>query len=197
MKTVAGLILAAGESRRMGYPKALLEFQGETFLDRLIRTFRVHCSPVVAVLGAESERVRTGLGTAGQATIVENPDWRLGQLTSMQCGLRAVPSDARGVLFTLVDHPNVRSETIAELLRQDAVLAIPRYDGRRGHPIYFSRALAAEFLALDSASTAREVRERHAGEIRYVEVDDPGILEDVDDPEAYRRLRERNRVDTE
>jgi CTP:molybdopterin cytidylyltransferase MocA len=188
--SVAGLILAAGESRRMGYPKALLEFRGETFLDRLIRTFRAQCSPVVAVLGAEAARIRTGLKAAAMATIVENPDWKQGQITSMQAGLRAVPADARGVLFTLVDHPNVRPETVAELVRQDARLAIPRYTGRRGHPIYFASELAAEFLALAPASTAREVRERHAGEIRYVEVDDPGILDDVDDPEAYRRLLE-------
>src|SRR5262249_43926287 len=143
MSAVAGLILAAGESRRMGFPKALLELRGETFLDGLIRTFGAHCSPVVAVLGAEAPRIRAGLRAAGSAMIVENPDWRLGQLTSMQCGLRAAPPEARGVLFTLVDHPNVRSATVAELVRQDAPLAIPRYAGRRGHPLYFSRELAA------------------------------------------------------
>jgi|SRR5581483_3854973 len=186
--SVAGLILAAGESRRMGFPKALLEFRGETFLDGLIRTFGAYCSPVVAVLGADAGRIRSGIRAASGATIVENPDWRLGQLTSMQCGLRAVPAEARGVLFTLVDHPNVRIETVAELVRQDSVFAIPRHAGRRGHPLYFSRELATEFLALDRSATARVVLERHAAEIRYVDVDDPGILDDVDDPEAYRRL---------
>ena len=189
MSGVAGLILAAGESRRMGFPKALLQFRGETFLDGLIRTFGARCSPVVAVLGAEAARIRAGLHAAAAATIVENPDWRLGQITSMQCGLRAVPAEARGVLFTLVDHPNVRAATVAELVAQDATLAIPRYAGRRGHPLYFSRELAAEFLALDPAASARAVLERHAAEIRYVEVDDPGILDDVDDPEAYQRLQ--------
>jgi molybdenum cofactor cytidylyltransferase len=187
--SVAGLILAAGESRRMGFPKALLEFRGETFLDRLIGTFAEVCSPVVAVLGAEAERIRAGLRAAAKALIVENPDWRLGQITSMQRGLRAVPAEARGVLFTLVDHPNVGAATVAELVRADALLAIPRYAGRRGHPLFFSRELAAEFLALDPAASARVVLERHAAEIRYVDVDDPGILDDVDDPEAYRRLQ--------
>jgi CTP:molybdopterin cytidylyltransferase MocA len=102
-----GLILAAGESRRMGSPKALLEFQGETFLDRLIGLFSRRCSPVIAVLGAQQEMVRAGLRRADVALLVENPDFRLGQLTSMQCGLRAVPAEADGVLFTLVDHPAV------------------------------------------------------------------------------------------
>jgi molybdenum cofactor cytidylyltransferase len=186
----AGLILAAGESRRMGFPKALLEFRGETFLDRLIRSFAAHCDPVIAVLGAEADRVRAGLRSPERASFVVNPDYRRGQITSMQCGLRAVPADARGVLFTLVDHPNFRDATLARLLAESAPVAIPRYRGRRGHPIYFSRALVPEFLALDSESSAKAVLQRHAVDIRDVDVEDPGILDDVDDPEAYRRLRE-------
>ena len=110
-----GLILAAGESRRMGSPKALLEFQGETFLDRLIGLFTRRCSPVIAVLGARQETVRAGLRRAGEALLVENRNFHLGQLASMQCGLRAVPADAGGVLFTLVDHPAVAPESVAAL----------------------------------------------------------------------------------
>jgi CTP:molybdopterin cytidylyltransferase MocA len=187
----AGLILAGGESRRMGFPKALLEFGGETFLDRLIRTFAAHCAPVVAVLGAEAERVRAGLRLVDRASIVVNSDYLRGQLSSMQCGLRDVPEHAAGVLFTLVDHPDVRDTTIRKLLGSRAPVAMPRFNGRRGHPIWFSRALVPEFLALSPDSTAKIVLERHSHEIDYVEVDDPGILDNVDDPDAYRRfLRE-------
>jgi CTP:molybdopterin cytidylyltransferase MocA len=185
---VAGLILAAGESRRMGSPKALLDFRGETFLDRLIRTFSAHCAPVIAVLGAEADRIRAGLRRPDLASFVLNPDYHLGQITSMQCGLRAVPADAGGVLFTLVDHPNVRETTLALLLTENAEAAIPLYEGRRGHPVFFSRALVPEFLALDSGASAKTVLQRHAAGIRYVDVDDPGILDDVDDRDAYRRL---------
>jgi molybdenum cofactor cytidylyltransferase len=185
---VAGLILAAGESHRMGYPKALLEFRGETFLDGLIHALAVECAPVVAVLGAEAERVRAGLRAADRATIVVNPDYRLGQITSMQCGLRAIPSEVRGLLFTLVDHPNPARATVAALAAHTGAIAIPRYGGRRGHPIYLASGLIPEFLALDAGQSARTVLERHAGEIAYLEVDDPGILDDVDDAEAYRRL---------
>jgi len=189
-----GLILAAGESRRMGSPKALLEFQGETFLDRLIGLFSRRCMPVIAVLGAQHEIVRAGLRRAGDALLVENPEFRLGQLTSMQCGLRAVPADAGGVLFTLVDHPAVTPATIAALLDcgAPAPLRIPRCDGRRGHPIWISRSLMPEFLALPVGSSAREVVTRHSSEIAYIEVDDPGILADVDDPAAYQRLLARS-----
>jgi len=174
----------------MGSPKALLQFQGETFLDRLIGLFSPRCSPVIAVLGAQSETVRAGLRRAGRAVVVENPDFRLGQLTSMQCGLRAVPADAEGVLFTLVDHPAVAPATIDALLASSAPapLRIPRFDGRRGHPIWISRSLIPEFLALPAGSSAREVVTHHADGIAYLDVDDPGILADVDDPAAYASL---------
>jgi CTP:molybdopterin cytidylyltransferase MocA len=138
-----GLILAAGESRRMGSPKALLEYRGETFLDRLIGLFARRCSPVIAVLGAEREMVRAGLRRAGDAELVENPDFHLGQLTSMQCGLRAVPAEADGVLFTLVDHPAVMPATIDALLGalQDsgatAPLRIPRCEVARASDLDF------------------------------------------------------------
>jgi molybdenum cofactor cytidylyltransferase len=189
-----GLILAAGLSRRMGSPKALLEFQRETFLDRLIGLFAQQCSPVIAVLGAQQETVRAGLRRAGEAVLVENPDFRLGQLTSMQCGLRAVPGQADGVLFTLVDHPAVTPATIDALLTVPtdsgpaAPLRIPRFEGRRGHPIWISRSLIPEFLALPASSSAKEAIARHASGINYIDVDDPGILADVDDPPAYARL---------
>lgn len=185
-----GLILAAGESRRMGSPKALLEFHGETFLDRLIGLFSRRCSPVIVVLGAQRETVRAGLRRAGEARLVENPDFRLGQLTSMQCGLRAVPADSRGMLFTLVDHPAVTPATIDALLdcSAPAPLRIPRYGDRRGHPIWISKSLVPEFLALPAGSSAREVVTQHAREIAYIPVDDAGILADVDNPGDYQRL---------
>jgi len=173
----------------MGSPKALLEYQGETFLDRLIGLFGVHCSPVIAVLGAQREFVRGGLRRAGEALLVENPDYRFGQFSSMQCGLRAVPPDADGVLFTLVDHPAVTRSTIGALLGgPEAELRIPRYGGRRGHPIWISRSLVPQFLALPPVASAKEVVAAHAGGTSYIDVDDAGVVADVDDPAAYASL---------
>jgi molybdenum cofactor cytidylyltransferase len=191
-RSVAGLILAAGESRRMGFPKALLPYGEETFLDRLAGLFAARCSPVIVVLGAEAERIRAGGGPTGHsaATFVVNPDWARGQTTSMQCGLRAIPPHADGVLFTLVDHPAVRPDTIDALLAgpRAALLRVPRYHRRRGHPIWFSRELIPEFLALPETGAARDVVRSHAAQTEFLDVDDPGILADIDDPHAYRGL---------
>ena len=172
----------------MGSPKALLDFGGETFLDHLVARFCEICAPVIVVLGHGAEEIRAGLRSADQAVFVVNHVYRLGQFSSMQCGLRAVPPEARGVMFSLVDHPAVQSSTLARLAASRAPLAIPRMNGRRGHPVFFSRALIAEFLALPPEANARMVVDQHAAEIDYVDVDDPGILQDIDDPEAYRRL---------
>jgi CTP:molybdopterin cytidylyltransferase MocA len=189
--SIAGLILAAGESKRMGSPKALLELRGETFLDRLVDLFAGFCAPVVVVLGCDAGRIRSGVKQPERALFAENNDYRLGQLSSMQCGLRMIPETAEGVLFTLVDHPNVQTSTLGALLEPPlAPLAIPRFQGRRGHPIFFRKELIAEFLALPVDSQAKSVVDRHAGEARFVDVDDAGILTDVDDPAAYRRLIE-------
>ena len=194
---LAGVILAAGESSRMGRPKALLPAPGseppENFLDRMIGLLAAHADPIIVVLGAHADAIREGSARASQATFVVNQRYREGQLSSLQCGLRAVPEEALGVLFTPVDFPRVLADTVAGVvaafMRGDGSgLAIPRFQGRRGHPVCAARRLIQEFLALPVEAQAREIVHRHAAEACYVDVDDPGILRDVDDPEAYRSL---------
>ena len=185
--SIAGLILAAGESRRMGFPKALLPYRQETFLDTLTGLFAARCAPVIVVLGAAAQRIRAE--AVRPATFVVNPDYLLGMTTSLQCGLRAVPADAEGVLFTLVDHPAVAPETVAAILAPPRpLLRVPRIGEKRGHPIWFSRQLIPEFLAIPGGSAARDVVYRHFAETQFLDLDDPGILADIDDPEAYRHL---------
>jgi len=185
--SVAGIILAAGESRRMGEPKALLSYRGETFLDRLIGLFEPVCATVTVVLGHDPGRIRRGVRRS--ASWVVNADWPAGQITSLQAGLRAL-DPCEGVLFTLVDHPAVEPETLAGLLAAPGVLRIPRYRGRRGHPVYASAALIPEFLAVPPNGSAKQVIESHAPEIHYLDLEDPGVIRDIDDPAAYRALVE-------
>lgn len=195
--SAAGLILAAGESRRMGTPKALLEYRGETFLDRLARLFSARCAPVIVVLGAHAEQIRAR--SSAKCAFVFNAGWRTGQTSSMQCGLRAVPAGVDGVLFTLVDHPAVSEETLDALVTQahvrrehagpgPALLRVPRFRERRGHPLWFSSALIPEFLAIPPSGVARDIVRAHAAETEFLDVTDAGILADIDDPAAYRAL---------
>ena len=188
MKT-AGLILAAGESRRMGQPKALLTINGHTFVQNLIEILKKTCDPLVVVLGHNPEPIRKAIGDS--ATIVINHNYNLGQFSSMQAGLKALPANIDGLLFTLVDHPAPLPSTILSLISQEAPISIPVYYGRKGHPVYFRRDVLTEFMGLSADSQASVVSRRHAMETRLVKVDDPGILDDIDDPEALRHFRER------
>ena len=179
-----GLILAAGESRRMGSPKALLPYRGRTFLDTLIALFAERCEPVIAVLGAPFEWRHPG-----GVRIVVNENYLTGQTSSLQAGLREVPADAEGVLLTLVDHPAVSPETIdALLVAPRPLIRIPRYKAERGHPIWFSRELIPEFLAVPLDAAANTVTRAHRAETEFLDLDDPGITADIDTPEAYRAL---------
>jgi molybdenum cofactor cytidylyltransferase len=185
--SVAGVILAAGESRRMGSPKALLRYREESFLDTLIGLFSARCNPVIVVLGAHAGQIRDGAKRA--ATFVVNADYQSGQTSSMQCGLRALPPDAEGVLFTLVDHPAVNSATLDLLLAAPRPLVrVPRYRDQRGHPIWFARELVPEFLALPPDGAAREIVRAHVADTQFIDVDDSGVRADIDDPAAYARL---------
>ncbi|MBI3961431.1 MAG: nucleotidyltransferase family protein [Deinococcus sp.] len=188
---VAALILAAGESRRMGFPKALLRLGAETFLGRLLRVLAAAgIQQRVVVLGAHAQRIRASVDLSG-AQVVENPDYALGQLSSLQVGLRALGGNWDGVLMALVDHPMLTSQVVAQLLAAyspgDAVV-VPVYAGRRGHPVLFSASLIPELLAAPLDQGARGVVRSHAAALRQVPVGDPGVLADIDTPLDYRRL---------
>jgi molybdenum cofactor cytidylyltransferase len=195
---IAGIILAAGASSRMGSPKALLEYRGETFVQRLVRVLSPLCDRVVVVLGYQAAEIRSGIPASAVITI--NPAPERGQLSSLQTGLASLPADADGFLFTPVDSPAVESETVERLadeFRQRdpaTLLVIPRIQTptgpKRGHPVFAARAIAEELLALPPTAMASEVIHGHIPQTVYVDVSDPGILTDIDDREAYRRLSE-------
>lgn len=165
----------------MGSPKALLTYRGETFLDRLIGIFQQVCDRTIVVLGHSHERVRQGLSR--EATFVVNPHPEYGQLSSLQCGLHTV-GNADAVFFTPVDYPAFEATTVRALAPLAGTFAMPRFAGKRGHPVLINRPIIDELLAC--RTMARDVIRSH--DPVYVEVDDPGILEDVDDPTAYARL---------
>jgi molybdenum cofactor cytidylyltransferase len=192
---IAGIILAAGASSRMGTPKALLDYRGETFLGRLIRVLGTVCDPVIVALGFDADEIRA---RAHGARFAVNPDPSRGQLSSLKTALAEVPPDAEGFLFMPVDCPAAEPETVRRIVDafhapEHPLLVIPRHGGQRGHPVCARRELIAEFLALPPEGRAKEVVRRHADRTHYLDTLDAGVLADIDDPEAYRILQESAR----
>jgi molybdenum cofactor cytidylyltransferase len=189
---VAGLILAAGESRRMGRPKALLELDGRSFVDHGIELLcAAGCAPVLVVDGAHRLE---GLGVE----VVHNREWERGPLSSLQVGLRRALEIAPVIEAVLVHHverPRVRVETVRALLAGFACepeqVWQPTYEGRSGHPVLWPRALFDPLLALDpSLTSARELlRGAAAARRRKLDLDDPGVLDNFDTPDDLAHLR--------
>ncbi len=193
-----GIILAAGSSTRMGRPKALLPLENSTFLKRLIKTFAAHCKPVIVVLGGDAEALRAALADSPGVVAAFNPDHQLGMLSSLQTGLAHAPAGSPGVVFTLVDHPRLKAETLDAVLRHfeqpGAEVVIPRYGGQRGHPVAISWGVAEELLAAAKTGSPKDVIRGHRAATVFVDLDDAAIVEDIDTPEDYRALDAEDRT---
>jgi molybdenum cofactor cytidylyltransferase len=183
--SLAAVILAGGASRRMGTAKALLPFRGETILDGLIRLYQPFCDVVIVVLGHTPDKIRAGIARAGDVQFAVNPDPERGQLSSLQCGLAMAPADA---LFTPVDYPAVQPATVARLVRSNAPVAAPSYQGRHGHPVLIRDHVRRELLALPADGVARDVIHRYGEVAEYIDVDDAAVCQDIDRMEDYERL---------
>ncbi len=181
-----GILLAAGESRRMGYPKPLLKIGGLTFLETATQAMLAVVPRLVLVLGAHAERIRAVVPHDDRIAVVINSDYARGQLSSLKVGLGAVAPTARGVLVHLCDHPLVRVESFAAVAaayeRLHSPIVIARCTGRRGHPLVFDRSLFAELLDAPEDRGARHVVNADPTRVAYVDLEDPGINLDLDTP---------------
>ncbi len=190
---IRGLILAAGESSRMGTDKALLQYRGHTFLEHVITTLReAEVHPIVVVLGHHAEEIQRAIDLSGVEVVV-NPDYRRGQTASLQAGLRQLESpDLEAIVLSLVDHPTVSPKTVWLLVqsfrRSQSPVVIPTTQGRRGHPVLVGRALFEELKQIRHEEGANSVVRKYRDKTEFVEVDDPGILLDIDSPETFARL---------
>lgn len=189
--TTVGIVLAAGGSRRMGSPKALLRgADGVPLAVRQAARLRAGgCEPVAAVLGSEIERIRRELPL--ELATVENPRWAEGRASSLQAGIGAFP-DAEGFLFLPVDAVGVKAETIRALVaaagREPAWVWRPVCQGRKGNLLWISRQAGAELLRLPVDA---RVDEWAQGQAQELEVDDPAILRNVNTPEEWAALQRR------
>lgn len=190
----AGLILAAGESSRMGRDKALLTYRGRTFLETILEMLRAAgLERIVAVLGHHADEIQRAMGLQGIQVVI-NPNYAQGQTSSLQAGVRALEKEEpEAVILSLVDHPAVSAEVVKQLLanfrESGAPVVIPTFEGQHGHPVLISRQLFPELLNLAPGAGANTVIRKYRDATQFVEVEDQGILLDVDDPETYERLR--------
>jgi len=191
MRRLEGIILAAGESRRMGYPKPLLKFGARTFIEQIAETMLTVVPRLVIVLGAHRDRIRAAIPRDPRIAIVENPNYSRGQLSSLKVGLSILQPDAAGALVHLGDHPVVRVETFRAIVdscnQTIKSIVIARHEGHRGHPVFFDRALFAELMSAPEEQGARYVVNADESRVAYVDLDDPGINLDLDTPADLAR----------
>ncbi|MGB6500558.1 MAG: nucleotidyltransferase family protein [Thermoplasmata archaeon] len=189
--TTAALILSGGESTRFGgFPKALVEIDGEPVVHQIAgRCLDRSFDPVVVVAGAHHGPIAHALRDL-PVTVVNAENWREGRTASMQAGLEAIPDD-RDILFWPVDHPFVASRTIDSLLaamHEDplAIWFIPDSEERGGHPVLWRSLVRPDLLALRTDAPIRSLIPEFGPQVRRVRVDDPGVLANVDTPEEFR-----------
>jgi molybdenum cofactor cytidylyltransferase len=191
---IAALILAAGESRRMGSPKALIPYHGLTFVEHLLAATRLaRIGETRVVLGAGAEEIRGHLPVR-ESQIVINDAWESGPLSSIQAGLRSLPEDGvEAALICPVDHPLVTLRLIGAIVaafdRSGKAIVLPTYLGRRGHPVLFASRLFSELMGAPLDVGARAVVRSHRGEIEEVATEEEGVILNLNDPEALARLR--------
>ena len=188
-REIDGILLAAGESRRMGYPKPLLRIGNESFLAHTAATMLDVVERLIIVLGAYSECVRAAVPGDSRIVVVENYHYERGQLSSLKAGLPAATASA--ALVHLADHTLVKPATFEALVagygRSGKPIMIARYLGRRGHPVIFGRALFDELLGAPEDQGARAVVNADPSRVAYMDVDDAGVTTDLDTPTDLER----------
>jgi len=191
---IAGLILAAGESRRMGRDKALLTHRGRTFIENILQNLHAAgIEKVTVVLGHHAALIQSKVDLS-TAKVVVNQDYQRGQTSSLQRGLASVATDQPdAVILCLVDHPAISTDVIKQFQEQfestRPPVLIPTHNGERGHPVVISKELFPELLALMPGEPANTVIRKYRPQTEFVEVADRGILIDVDEPAEYERLK--------
>jgi molybdenum cofactor cytidylyltransferase len=190
---IIAVVLSAGESSRMGRPKALLPIEGQRFIERIIRVIgKSRVGRTIVVLGHHAAQLRGQIEHL-PVEVVINPDYQSGQLSSLQAAIRYIKNDDRcdGMLVHLVDHPFIDTALVDALIQgfyqTRGLIVVPRYRGKRGHPVIFSRDLFEELLNAPPDQGAKAVVNAHRRETLEIEWQDEGITLDIDTPELYRQ----------
>jgi molybdenum cofactor cytidylyltransferase len=196
---ISAIILAAGESKRMGQAKQLLNIGGKALLQRVLDSaLESDVDEVILVLGHAADRILKEVDVRG-AEVVVNPDYARGMITSIQEGLKALDKESEAFFIVLGDQPEIRPAVYSRLIREfrrarpSPGILLPAYQGKKGHPALFSAKYVAESFAITGDVGFREIVRKHPEEVVLVEVDTPSILADIDTPEDYREyLRKKS-----
>jgi molybdenum cofactor cytidylyltransferase len=198
--SLGGVILAAGESSRMGRDKALLPWPPDkdgTLLSASIRALSDHCDLVLVVTGRNQAALEPVIYGCG-AFVIGNPNPERGQFSSLQIGLQGLLSRGRdSAMVTLVDRPPPSAGTLALLLkrfcaREHGIWAVvPEYQGKHGHPVLIGREMIEAFLKAPSTASARDIEHAHQHHLCYVQTEDAMVAANLNTPADYLSLESR------
>jgi molybdenum cofactor cytidylyltransferase len=190
---IVAVVLSAGESSRMGRPKALLPIDGQTFIERIVAALKqTKVGKIIVILGHNARELQSKISHL-PVEILINTDYKLGQLSSLQLAVRNLQPDLEcdGMLVHLVDHPYLAPALVEEMIRRfyetNKRIIVPKFHGKRGHPVIFSNALFDEILSAPIEEGAKAVVNAHRAETLEIETEEEGIAVDIDTPELYQQ----------
>jgi len=198
---IAGLVLAAGQSRRMGtLNKLLIGIDGKPMVRHVAEAVAAsQASPLLVVTGHERERVEAALADIA-AGFVHNPDYASGLSTSVKAGLAALPAEIDGAVICLGDMPRVAAAEINRLIAafnpvEGRAICVPTRRGKRGNPVLIAKSLFAELTSISGDVGARDVVAGHPELVTEIEMESDGVLTDIDTPQALARLAATAKID--
>ena len=187
---ITAIILAAGESKRMGKPKMLLPWRKEFVLTHVINTYyEAGLDDILVITGGKREQIENAISSLGVRIVFNNIYAKGEMLSSIQCGIRALPSQTQAVLIGLGDQPQVKAgsvQIVCDTYRDTkSQIVVPSFQMQRGHPWLVARPLWSELLKLAAPRSPRDFLNARHKNIQYCNVEDPGVLADLDTPEDY------------
>ena len=194
MDDLWAIVLAAGESKRMGFPKMLLSFKGRTMIETVIANIsESKIKNILVVLGENNSDIKKIISKL-PVKYCYNINYRDGMLSSVKCGFKNIPSDHRAVLVFQGDQPFIHAASINAVIEayfaSGKGLVVPVYNNRRGHPLLIGRKYSNEIEILDPAKGLNSLARKYPEDLLEVETSEPGILKDFDTYEDY--LKELN-----
>ena len=191
---ISAIILAAGESKRMGQPKMLLPWGNRTVIEHVVSTFfKAGIEDIVVVTGGAHEYVKKTVEPY-PVRIIRNPNYAAGEMiSSIQCGIQEMPEQTLAALIGLGDQPQIQEGNISAICdaykENGSPLVVPSFQMKRGHPWLVARPFWQKLLVLQAPQTPRDFLKDHSDQIQYVNLDTPTILADLDTPDDYEKSR--------